>query len=79
MSVKEFVIHLIQVVVGVLAICFSLQQKPLRGRDGKSFSNQAFMRAAFFIVGVTLVLGGLGSVALAWRISTSQHNRFLNL
>jgi hypothetical protein len=79
MTVKELIIHLGQVVGGVFAICFSLQKKPLRGRDGKPFSNQKFMRATFFIVGLALFLGGLVSLGLAWYISSSQHGRFLNL
>jgi hypothetical protein len=79
MTVKELIIHLGQVVGGILAICFSLQRKSLRSRDGKPLSNQKFMRGAFFIVGLALVLGGLVSLGLAWYISSSQHGRFFNL
>jgi hypothetical protein len=79
MTVKELIIHVGQVFGGVFAICFSIQRKPLRGRDGKPFSNQKFMRVAFFVVGLALFLGGLVSLGLAWYISSSQHGRFFNL
>jgi hypothetical protein len=79
MTVKELIIHVGQVFGGVFAICFSIQRKPLRGRDGKPFSNQKFMRVAFFVVGLALFLGGLVSLGLAWYISSSQPGRFFNL
>ncbi len=80
MSVKELIIHLVQMVLGVLFIHTSLQREPILNRSGTyPLPNQKFWRSAFLILGLVLIVGGLGSLGLAWYISSSQHGRVFNL
>ena len=78
MSVKELILHLVQVILGVFLVRTSWQREPILNRSGtRPLPNQKFWRSAFLIMGLVFIVGGLGSLGLAWYISSSQHGRFL--
>lgn len=61
---------LFQIGMGVAAVFVAFQRKPIRrGRNSpEPFPNQKFARAAFFIVGAVLMLGGLWSLWLGRQV-----------
>jgi hypothetical protein len=69
MPVKELLLHVFQIMMGVAAIFFSFKRGPITYRNSPlPFPNQRFARAVFFVVGVALILGGLWSLWLARRV-----------
>src|SRR5258706_15993229 len=79
MSVKELIIHLVQMVLGVLLIRSSSQRELILNRSGTCpLSNQKFCRSAFLILRLVLIIGGLGSPRVAWYITSPHHGRFFN-
>jgi len=62
---------LVQIVAGTGAIVASVQRKPIpRGRHSpEPFPNQTFIRSAFLIVGLALIIGAFWNLWLTRRAS----------
>ena len=60
---KQLLIHVFQILMGVAAIFAAFQRGPILQRSGTApFPNQRFARTAFFVVGVVLILGAIWSL-----------------
>jgi len=72
MSFKELLIHLVQVLAGVLLMRASLRKSPILEKYTRlplPDRDQKFTRVTFFIAGLVLILGAMWSFWLVWHIS----------
>jgi hypothetical protein len=61
-----------QLVIGSFVLWIALQREPLRMRGGDFYENQRFIRTAFIILGLGLLIGGLWGLWIEWRRADQQ-------
>ncbi len=67
-----YVLHIAQLVLGVICLRLSLSKEPINDRSGEIYLNRSFVRAAFLILGLVALLFAASGFVLDWFWHFSQ-------